>query len=399
MATQDPWEYGSPQQFHSSPYPVPSIANALANIVNTWSGKRQKDKYTQALASALAPQPVDNVGITPQITGPGQFQQREMSGAYNQPTERDIFSKLLDTGNPDVTAQFGPLALQSQIQSQAQANAPITPYQRANLGQQASNAQATRDAAKSNLEATHLFTAEQGDLNRQNARDIADIRAKSALGSAGNVQSMQQIQLDDGRSGFLTVYRNGKHEITSLDGAPVISSQRDPGALFNQNAARAGGTASGTAAANQPTVDGSYQMMKDTLASFQDPAVKKEAGNALNLVGSNLPTIPGINSNFISHLKQLQGQTFLQAYNSLKGGGSITEVEGEKATAAIGRLQRAQTTGEFYNSLKDAETEIDKLYALAKQRAVRGQVVPQMQGAAAVPMPAPAKNNDPLGLR
>lgn len=48
---------------------------------------------------------------------------------------------------------------------------------------------------------------------------------------------------------------------------------------------------------------------------------------------------PGTDArNFKAKYKQLQGQEFLQAFESLKGGGSITEVEGQKATEAIAAL-------------------------------------------------------------
>jgi hypothetical protein len=43
------------------------------------------------------------------------------------------------------------------------------------------------------------------------------------------------------------------------------------------------------------------------------------------------------------YLKQIQGAAFLQAFETLKGGGQITEVEGRKATQAIARLSTAQS--------------------------------------------------------
>ena len=52
-------------------------------------------------------------------------------------------------------------------------------------------------------------------------------------------------------------------------------------------------------------------------------------------------------------LDQIGGAAFLQAFESLKGGGQITEVEGKKATDAIARLNRAQSDGEFKTSLND----------------------------------------------
>ena len=50
---------------------------------------------------------------------------------------------------------------------------------------------------------------------------------------------------------------------------------------------------------------------------------------------------------------QIGGAAFLQAFESLKGGGQITEVEGRKATEAIARLNTTQSDKEFEQSLKD----------------------------------------------
>jgi len=50
---------------------------------------------------------------------------------------------------------------------------------------------------------------------------------------------------------------------------------------------------------------------------------------------------------------QIGGAAFLQAFESLKGGGQITEVEGKKATDAMARLNRAQSDGEFKTALTD----------------------------------------------
>ena len=64
--------------------------------------------------------------------------------------------------------------------------------------------------------------------------------------------------------------------------------------------------------------------------------------------------IPGTNAtDFQKVLDQIGGATFLQAFESLKGGGQITQVEGQKATDAIARLSRAQSTPEFKTALQD----------------------------------------------
>lgn len=77
---------------------------------------------------------------------------------------------------------------------------------------------------------------------------------------------------------------------------------------------------------------------------------------ATGLSGSADPRnyIPGTDAtDFRVVLDQIGGAAFLQAFESLKGGGAITEVEGKKATDAIARLNRAQSDSEFETSLRD----------------------------------------------
>jgi hypothetical protein len=70
--------------------------------------------------------------------------------------------------------------------------------------------------------------------------------------------------------------------------------------------------------------------------------------------------------NFQVVLDQLGGQAFLQAFESLKGGGQITEVEGKKATDAMARLNRKQSDAEFKKSLEDLRSVVSTGLARAK---------------------------------
>ena len=58
-------------------------------------------------------------------------------------------------------------------------------------------------------------------------------------------------------------------------------------------------------------------------------------------------------ADFYTLLEQVQGGTFMQAFNNLKGAGQITEQEGAKATAAIARLNPRQTEDGFNKALMD----------------------------------------------
>ena len=78
--------------------------------------------------------------------------------------------------------------------------------------------------------------------------------------------------------------------------------------------------------------------------------------------------IPGSDrANFLTLSAQLKGQAFMKAYQDLKGGGTITEIEGAKAEAAQSRLNLAQTEEAF----RDALAEMDGLFTeeIARQEA------------------------------
>lgn len=86
-------------------------------------------------------------------------------------------------------------------------------------------------------------------------------------------------------------------------------------------------------------------------------------------------------------LNQLKGQTFLEAFQSLKGGGAITQVEGTKAEQAIARLETAQSDEAFVQALRDLRGVADA----ARQRAQRNQ------GGESAPPPAPGARQAPDG--
>lgn len=65
--------------------------------------------------------------------------------------------------------------------------------------------------------------------------------------------------------------------------------------------------------------------------------------------------LPGTKeADFRARLDQLQGKQFLQAYETLKGGGQITEIEGAKAQDAISRMTKTgQSEEEFRKAAKE----------------------------------------------
>jgi hypothetical protein len=73
-------------------------------------------------------------------------------------------------------------------------------------------------------------------------------------------------------------------------------------------------------------------------------------------------------SNFRIALDQVKDKTFLQAFESLKGAGQITEREGEKATSALNRMNLAQSEVEFIKAAREFEKNVRLGMDLAKKK-------------------------------
>jgi hypothetical protein len=112
-------------------------------------------------------------------------------------------------------------------------------------------------------------------------------------------------------------------------------------------------------------------------------------------------------ADFQARLDQIGGQQFLQAFESLKGGGQITETEGRKATEAMSRLSMTGQSEEAYReAAEDLKSVLKRAAARTYEKAGvpvppefesrRVQVEPPRVPAAPNPMGPPL--DDPLGL-
>jgi hypothetical protein len=115
-----------------------------------------------------------------------------------------------------------------------------------------------------------------------------------------------------------------------------------------------------------------------------------EAGTGLS--GRVLNAVPGTPTyDFGQRVEQIQGQTFLQAFESLRGGGAITEIEGQRGMQAIARLNTGQSSSDFRQSLR----ELREIIAAAQERA-RNRVPQSGATAPGVPIPgAPGMAAEP----
>lgn len=128
-------------------------------------------------------------------------------------------------------------------------------------------------------------------------------------------------------------------------------------------------------------------------ANLDLPATISEAETAIALIDSiiedeNLPGVLGkiegtvepgtlagrvllnqAETDLIPKIEQLQGKAFLQAFETLKGGGQITEREGLAAQNAIARLQRTQSPEAYKQALRDLRDIVSSGLERARQSA------------------------------
>lgn len=73
-------------------------------------------------------------------------------------------------------------------------------------------------------------------------------------------------------------------------------------------------------------------------------------------------------ADLIQVIDNLENSVFLEAFQTLKGGGQITELEGEKAQRAIVNLSRNRSRAEFLQALNDYKEVINNGLARAKNK-------------------------------
>jgi len=215
----------------------------------------------------------------------------------------------------------------------------------------AQNASAAERAA-----ADREFRAEQMKLQQDFTREMKKIGGAVA----GAQPYFQQVPTAQGIGAFNT--RTGEIKYpTGPGGAPIVGAAADP-KLQGDIAGAKTGAQTAAKLTTEARIDApkAIQQGEDTIKLVDDllkaPGFKQAVGGSRLL---QVQRIPGTSAkDFDIRLDQLKGQQFLQAFESLKGGGHITEVEGKKATDAIARMDAAGSEKEFVNAAREFQATI-----------------------------------------
>lgn len=195
--------------------------------------------------------------------------------------------------------------------------------------------------------------------------------------------------------GLLAVSARNPRErmfITDEKGNHLMKAPDDPGNRGDVAAATAAGKEQGklteTTRQRLPSIieqTNQHLALIDKLVGSEDGKTKPHKGFS-SYVGFTLR--PGARlihgtpeAEFENILNQVKGGSFMQAYETLKGGGQITVIEGEKGTQALERMQRATTEKDFVDAARDFQKvlrvglERAKAQAASSPRAPRNQTL------------------------
>lgn len=176
------------------------------------------------------------------------------------------------------------------------------------------------------------------------------------LSKDGGVQMLDNVGMTPVKPLQKVDTGTGTAMINSMTGGIEKTLSKNVGEAASEQAI---GTATGKAEADAVIDYPRIQANADHMLSVIDQALNHPGlDDAVGNIQGNMPDwMRGMTSekaaNFIAISNQLQGKTFLEAYQSLKGGGQITEVEGKKAENAIARLTRTQSEDAYRQSLRD----------------------------------------------
>jgi len=130
-------------------------------------------------------------------------------------------------------------------------------------------------------------------------------------------------------------------------------------------------------------------MNKDAIRKIDEILAHPGLQKATGMGGGAMRFFSGTEAkNFEIRHNEVLSQAFLDAFEALKGGGAITEKEGEKATAARTRMDLAQSADEYKIAAKEYQGVLRRGIANAERR--------MSQGSSAPTAGAP---EDPLGIR
>jgi hypothetical protein len=422
--------YDAPDLPTAAPAAVPAVPTAGAGVAMRATGGANTTPQ-DLIRQGMNP---DNVPSGMPTSRPISFNQSDMGGAGAAQMTPELMSNIVDSAFQ--TGVMAQVDFDQLLASQPPQNkqALMDSFQRANItlqadapslvdsamGQQpfAANPVQTPEASfarlpSSNVGArnaspfeTTLAQTQPRTITRiqQKTPNVSPAPAEIPLERRGAEARVERITPGETRAN--TLAQEQAKEAAAAAAAPA-AAKRERDLAFSKER----GTADAKFMESAPAVveasnEGRKilnQMIGDAYVTKQGKIAVPKGGRSPHagfesVVGLGFPGmrfVPGSQSaDFDRKFKQVLGKSFLKAFNDLRGGGSITEIEGVKATEAITRLSRFSSEVEFIRAAR----ELEDILAKGEQRALDRRARIEGKSAPSVSTPTSKKSN-PRELR
>lgn len=202
-----------------------------------------------------------------------------------------------------------------------------------------------------------------------------DAQGNTVLGQLSKNGTFQQTQMPDGFTpspGISNIDTGtGTLSVNSRTGVPVMNTPKDVAGAAAQST---GGKLQAEAKVNLPQTEAAAGQILSTIDSLEsDPYLPEMLGPWQ----SKLPNTTADAARVQSKMDQVGGQAFMQAFNALKGAGQITEQEGAKASAAMARLNTAQSPEDYKQALNELRGVVNTAVSNARAKAGIASEAPQ----------------------
>jgi len=382
-------------------YVIPvSPFQGLAKMLQAYSGRKGIDaaneaerglagRRNQALADALSSMPQARTQDMNPVAVDDEGNTMPQALKTTQPTMQDnaAFMSRLAQIDPSAVQIGGTLLGMQQKAQENQATREATAADKA----------ATREFMSADRAAAREQRMQELQLRLADARTTAQDRiafqrelAQMRIDAQREMQSMRgqgmgaqpyftPVQTAQGVMAFNA--RTGRMEPVQVGGQAVVGSQSDPNLQGSLAQAKAGGKERGETVAKTQLQLPQTIATAEQASSIIDQMIGSRDGKTPAHKGFSstvgMTWLPGARliegtpqAGFMALMDQVRGGAFLQAFNSLKGGGQITEAEGKKATDAITRMSKSQSEAEFIKAAREYQDVISN--GVKRARAIAG---------------------------
>jgi len=241
------------------------------------------------------------------------------------------------------------------------------------------------------LKAEKYFELNKPQYIQENLGGVNRVSAFPGMGGAPTVVSEAKREATPGE---LLVDKRTRERLKIEQ--QRLANETNPNLQADIAAAKAAGTTTGktraaAAIALPNAIATSESLLGKIDAMIGTPAVRDKSGKVINAGTAPHPGftgavgmgrgytlgIPGIEqlipgtpaADFKARFDEIMGGAFLEAFETLKGGGAITETEGKKATAAKTRMSLAQSEKEFLTAANEYKAIVKTGIERARKKA------------------------------